>query len=171
MKLGWRRAILGAMETASVCLLAVASASGQVEQKPLMAEDAFKNVQALKGISVAEFMGTMGFFSASLGLNCTDCHISESSGDWGKYADDTALKRTARRMVQMVNAINKDNFTARRAITCYPCHRGSLRPRVIPSLMEQYGSPPPDDPNNVEMVGRGAAAESVDQILDKYIQA
>jgi len=163
------RRLLGAMATISVSLLCVVPAKSQ--EKPQLAEEVFKNIQVLKGISANELMGTMGFFSASLGLNCTDCHISESSGDWGKYADDTALKRTARRMVQMVNAINKDNFAGRRAITCYSCHRGSLRPRVIPSLMEQYGSPPPDDPNNVEIVGRGAAAESVDQILDKYIQA
>ena len=165
--------MLGAVGTIALALVHVAPAAGQAapRSKPQLAEDVFKNVQVLKGISVNEFMGTMGFFSASLGLNCTDCHISESSGDWGKYADDTALKRTARRMVQMVNALNKDSFGGRRAVTCYSCHRGSMRPRIVPSLMEQYGTPPPEDPNNVEIVGRGAATESVDQILDKYIQA
>ena len=49
-------------------------------------------------------MGTMGFFSASLGLNCTDCHVDESGGNWAKYADDNARKQTARRMMQMVAA-------------------------------------------------------------------
>ena len=39
-----------------------------------MVEDVFKNVQALKGITVDEFMGTMGIMSASLGLCCSDCH-------------------------------------------------------------------------------------------------
>ena len=62
-----------------------------------LAEEVFKNVQVLKGIPVDEFMGTMGFFSASLGLNCTDCHVDESGGNWAKYADDNDLKRTARR--------------------------------------------------------------------------
>jgi photosynthetic reaction center cytochrome c subunit len=173
MKLGRALAILGAIGAILLSLLNVAPAFGQAgsQAKPQLAEDVFKNIQVLKGISVNEFMGTMGFFSASLGLNCTDCHISESSGDWGKYADDTALKKTARRMVLMVNALNKDNFGGRRAVTCYSCHRGTMRPRVIPSLMEQYGSPPPDDPNNAEIVGRGTATESADQILDKYIQA
>src|SRR5437870_13161021 len=101
MKLGCGRTILGAAGTACAYLLCVAPASGQTasEQKPQLAEEVFKNVQVLKGISVNEFMGTMGFFSASLSLNCTDCHVSESSGDWAKYADDTALKRTARRMM------------------------------------------------------------------------
>ena len=48
-----------------------------------MAEDVFKNVQVLRGISVAEFMGTMGFISASLSLNCLDCHVNESADDFG----------------------------------------------------------------------------------------
>src|SRR5262245_2042642 len=39
----------------------------QTAQKPLMAEEVFKNVQILKGIPVNQFMDTMGFFAASLG--------------------------------------------------------------------------------------------------------
>ena len=156
---------------ALVCLLGVASGQTAADPKPQLAEEVFKNVQVLKGISVSEFMGTMGFFSASLSLNCTDCHISESSSDWGKYADDTALKRTTRRMIQMVNTLNKDNFGSRRAVTCYSCHRGTTRPKVIPSLMEQYGTPPPDDPNEIEIIKPPPGALSADQILDKYIQA
>ena len=173
MKLGWRRTIIVAIGTACACLLGVVPASGQTAppQKPQMAEEVFKNVQVLKGISVNEFMGTMGFFSASLSLNCTDCHVSDSSGDWGKYADDTPLKRTARRMILMVNALNKNSFGGRRAVTCYSCHRGTTRPKVIPSLAEQYGTPPPDDPNEVEIIKPAAGALTADQILDKYIQA
>jgi photosynthetic reaction center cytochrome c subunit len=150
---------------ALVCLLSIAPVRGQ------MAEQVFTNVQSLKGISVNEFMGTMGFFAASLGLNCTDCHISESSGDWARYADDTVLKRTTRRMIQMVNTINAGNFGGRRAVTCYSCHRGTTRPKVIPSLMEQYAMPPPEDPNEVEVVRQIPGAPSADQILDRYIQA
>jgi hypothetical protein len=139
--------------------------------KPQMAEEIFKNVQVLKGISVDEFMATMGFFAASLSLNCTDCHISESSGDWSRYADETPLKRTARRMVVMVNNINQQNFGGGRIITCYSCHRGTTRPKATPNLAQQYGSPPPDDPNEVEILRQTPAAPSADQILDRYIQA
>jgi hypothetical protein len=136
-----------------------------------MAEDVFKNVQVLKGISVDEFMATMGFFAASLSLNCTDCHISESSGDWARYADDTPLKRMSRMMVQMVNTLNKGSFGTRRAVTCYTCHRGTTQPKVIPNLAEQYGVPPPNDPNEIEILAQAAATPSADQILDRYIQA
>src|ERR1041385_951891 len=80
------------------------------QQKPQLSEEAFKNVQVLRGIPVKEFMETMGFFAASLSLNCTDCHGDASASDWSKYATDTPLKLIARRMVLMVNALNKANF-------------------------------------------------------------
>jgi len=135
-----------------------------------LAEAVFKNIQVLKGIPVSEFMGTMGYFSASLGLNCTFCHVTESLQDWQKFAEDVPRKRTARRMILMVNAINKDNFGGRRAVTCYSCHRGGDRPKVIPSLAEQY-STPTEDPNEIEIVAGLPAGPSADQILDKYLQA
>jgi outer membrane lipoprotein-sorting protein len=161
-----------------VCVLLGVSVSGQVAsprtaEKPLMAEDVFKNVQVLKGIPVKEFMNTMGFFSAATNLNCIDCHSPESESLEG-YAIDTPRKQTARRMIRMVNAINEANFGGRRSVTCYTCHRASDRPEAIPSLLDQY-SVPEDDPNRVEVIPPGPVQSvkkiSPDQILDKYIQA
>lgn len=156
-----------------VVIGAAVSASAQVTPaaKPLMAEDVFKNVQVLKGITVNEFMDTMGFFAASLSLNCIDCHISESSGDWSRYADDTGLKRMSRTMVLMVNALNKANFGGQRTVSCYTCHRGMGHTVVIPSLAVQYGPPPALDPNAVEIPADAPATPSAEQILDRYIQA
>jgi hypothetical protein len=114
-------------------------------------------------------MGTMGFFSASLGLNCTDCHVEESGGDWARYADNTALKQTARRMMLMVNGINQTNFGGRQVVTCDTCHRGTNRPNVMPSLTSLYGSPPPAEPG--EPFRQAAGQPSADQVLDKYLQA
>src|ERR1700691_3150282 len=121
MKLGFGRII-----TISACMLSGwLQVRGQTAapQKPLMAEDVFKNIQVLKGIPVNQFMDTMGFFSAALGYNCTNCHGDEVLGNWAKYADDTPVKRTARQMVQLVNTINKTLFGGREAVTCYTCHR------------------------------------------------
>ena len=180
MKLESRPTTVRALGTAVACLLGVAVAGGQARpggqptgtEKPPMAEEVFKNVQVLKGIPVDEFMGTMGFFSAALSLNCTDCHAKAANDDWARYADDTPLKQTARKMILMVRTINQANFGGKPEVTCYSCHRSSNRPKVIPSLTEQYGSPP-DDPNEVESRGEPLTrdAPSVDQILDKYIQA
>src|SRR6266545_2582524 len=105
--------------TTVVWMLSAVIAGGQA--KPQMAEEVFKNVQVLKGIPVDEFMDTMGMFSAALSLNCTDCHTSDSTSSWEKFGDDTPLKRTARRMMLMVNAINKDNFRGVRSVSCYTC--------------------------------------------------
>src|SRR5436190_19083510 len=104
-----------------VGVLAVESASAQAaqQQKPLMVEDVFKNVQILKGIPVDEFMDTMGFFAAATSLNCTSCHASDNTTTWDKFAVDTPLKQTARRMMNMVNAINKTQFKGVRSVTCY----------------------------------------------------
>jgi len=157
--------------TAAMVLLTSTIASTQpADQRPKMAEDVFKNIQVLKGIPVNEFMDTMGFFSAATGLNCTGCHVAESLQDLDKFAEDVPRKRTARRMITMVQAMNKANFGGRRALTCYTCHRGTQVPEVIPSLMEQY-SVPPEDPNRIEIVPDGPKEPTTDQILDKYIGA
>src|SRR5688572_18479233 len=94
-----------------------AAAAGQAVRMP-MAEEVFKNVTSLRGIPVDEFMDTMGMFSAALTLNCIDCHVPESVGGWDKFADETPLKRTTRRMITMVNEINKTNFSGVRSVTC-----------------------------------------------------
>jgi len=78
-----------------------------------MAEDVFKNVQLLKGIPV-NHSWRRWFFSAALGYNCTNCHGNEVLGNWEKYADDIPVKRTARRMIQVVNTINKNLFGGRK---------------------------------------------------------
>ena len=126
-----------------------------------MAEQAFKNVRVLKGIPVDQFMATMGFFSASLGETCTDCHSAESGGSWAKYADDNPRKETARRMIGMMNAINKTYFAGKREITCYSCHRGVERPDVTPNLADLYGPPPSKEPDELrEPAGKASLRRS-----------
>src|ERR1017187_3487960 len=150
-------------------LSTLAAQSAPVEKQP-MAEQVFTNVQVLKGIPVSEFMSTMGFFSASVGLNCVFCHVPESLEDWKKFADDVPRKRVARSMIAMVNTINKSNFGGRAAVTCYSCHHGNERPRQIPSLALQYGTPE-EDPNETEIPPQPVAGPSAGQLLDKFIAA
>ena len=171
MKLGLKRILLVIMGTVIGGLVSVALVRGQAAQqpRPQMAEEVFKNIQALRGIPVDEFMDTMGMFSAALSLNCIDCHTAESVGTWEHFADETPLKVTARRMVAMVNAINKENFKGVRSVTCYTCHRGDLRPKIIPNLAAQYATPV-EDPNEIE-VFRLPGGPTADQVLNKYIQA
>ncbi len=141
----------------------------QTEKQP-MAEQVFTNVQVLKGIPVSEFMSTMGFFAASVGLNCVFCHVPESLQDWKKFAEDVPRKRMARSMIAMVNTINRNNFGGRAVITCYSCHHGNERPKQIPSLALQYGTPE-EDPNEAEIPPQPVAGPSAGQLLDKFIAA
>ena len=170
MAVGLRRIFVTLSLGLAACILPLPAQSG-AQQKPLLAEDVFKNVQVLKGIPVNQFMDTMGFFSAALGYNCTNCHGTEVLGNWAKYAVDTPEKRTARRMIQNVNTINKTLFGGREAVTCYTCHRGGPTPKVVPSLVEQYSEPPADDPNEVEISRRAITSPTADEILGRYIQA
>jgi photosynthetic reaction center cytochrome c subunit len=166
-----KRIILNCLCVAAACILSAPPVEAQASQepKPVMVEDVFKDVRILKGISVNEFMATMGFFSASLGTSCTHCHVDESGGNWAKYADDTANKQTARGMIAMASAINKSYFGGRRVLTCYSCHRAGERPLVTPSLAELYSTPLTPEPD--QLLSGGPNANSAEQILDKYIQA
>jgi photosynthetic reaction center cytochrome c subunit len=173
MKLG-STPLLGATAAIALWMLNAASAAGQAAPaKQLMSEQAFKNVTVLKGIPVDEFMDTMGFISASTNYNCTDCHVEPKvEGDWSVFAEETPRKAKARRMILMVDAINKANFAGARVVTCYTCHRNVQgAPKITPSLAEQYGEPPTVDPNEVEITRQAPDAPSADQVFDKYLQA
>lgn len=157
----------------AMCLLCVVLARGQAatQEKLLMSDQVFKNVQVLKGIPVDEFMGTMGFFAAALSLNCTECHTAEAINDLSEYATDTPLKQTARRMVLMVRGINQNYFGGKAVVSCYTCHRTSSMPKNVVSLVEQY-NPPTDDPNEVQpQTNPTPGIPTPDQIFDKYIKA
>ena len=154
------RAFQPACQTPSAYVQAGAQAASP--QRPQMSDEAFKNVQVLKGIPVDEFMGTMGIFSAALSMCCLECHVS----DW---AADSPRKLTTRKMIQMVETINRTNFSGRKVVTCWTCHRQSDRPQVTPSLDVVYGEPiywAPDD-----LFQQTPGAPQPDQVLDKYIQA
>ena len=146
---------------------APAAGAPAVEKK---AEEQFKNIQVLKGIPADQMIPTMQFITASLGVECDFCHVQ---GSFEK--DDKKPKQTARKMMDMMFAINKDNFSGHREVTCYSCHRGTTNPVSIPLVMteepkEAMGGPKkPDDGAAKEK--QEAAGPKPEQLLDKYLQA
>ena len=169
MEFWTKRASLAVAAGTIVWLAGIALAGAQAPaRKAQMSEEAFKNIQVLKGIPVDEFMGTMGLFSASLSVCCAECHTGAGTSD-PKWEDDPPRKRTARRMVQMVAAINRDNFNGRQIVTCWTCHRGSQSPLVTPPLDRMYGEPVIEPP---DILPRATSGEpTADEIFDRYIQA
>ena len=161
-----------ALAATGIAVVALISAGLAVAQpappdKPLLAEQVFKNIQVLKGIPVDDFMETMGIMTAALQFDCSDCHANAGT-DRVDWAADTPRKRTARRMVAMVATINKDNFGGRQMVTCWTCHRNRDRPLVTPTMEAIYTTPSlePDD-----VIVSPPGLPSPGSILDKYIEA
>jgi photosynthetic reaction center cytochrome c subunit len=129
------------------------------------AEQQFKNIQTLKGIPADQLIPTMQFIAASLGVECEFCHVQNAFDK-----DDKKPKQTARKMMEMMFAINADNFDRHREVTCYTCHRGSADPVAIPAVMTEAeamsGPKKPEQENAHENSG-----PSGDQLIDKFVQA
>ena len=181
MKLGSKRTILAAVALTAICLAgamvagspvqAQAPAATPVAQVPRdqLAEVAFKNVQVIRGISVDEFLQTMGFIAASTGLNCTHCH---SGNDYTveAYAEDTIeLKQTTRRMVVMMNTINASFFGGQQRVTCWTCHQGEQIPRNVANLQVQYSQVLPFEPDDA--LEQAPGQPTPDEVFNKYLTA
>jgi len=130
---------------------------------PKLAEEQFKNIQTLKGIPADQVVPSMQFIGASLGVECEYCHVHGAM-----EKDDKKPKVTARKMIAMMMAINKDNFKGRREVTCFSCHRGTKDPVATPIIGDEEGKPD----NAGEQPGEAKPAlPAAEQLLDKYLAA
>jgi outer membrane lipoprotein-sorting protein len=156
---------------AAIFLASATVAAGQAApgQKPPMAEQVFKNIQVLKGVPADEFLGSMGFISNALAVNCTYCHVGEGGGGWDEYAKDTDKKEMARKMMAMMNAINKTYFGGTRRVTCVSCHNGNNRPKTTTNMAVYYRATQTDEPDDI--LRQAPGAPSSDQVIDKYLAA
>ena len=95
----------------------------QVPQAVRTTEQQFKNIKVLTGMPANQLNLTMHLISGSLGVECVHCHVWDQ---WDK--DVKPAKAVARRMMTMVQEMNKNFFGGAQVVTCYTCHRGSARP-------------------------------------------
>src|SRR5438034_1276960 len=84
--------------------VAPAFAQGAVAIAPSTrtAAEAYHNVQVLKNIPADELIPAMQFITYSLGVECSYCHI-----EGALEKDDKKTKLTARKMMQMMTAVNR----------------------------------------------------------------
>lgn len=125
---------------------------------------AYKNIQVLKELPARQLLPTMFFMRASLGVSCTHCHV-----DFEHFESDAnRVKQTAREMMRMVAALNRDHFEGERRVTCNTCHRGRPKPSAPLPFASIATSPAP-----AAQVGKGAppTAPTVDQVFDAYLRA
>lgn len=130
--------------------------SGGAADSGKLAEEVYKNIQALKGVPAELLPVTMQYFTLALGVTCQNCHVQGAN-----EKDDKEDKQTARRMIFMVLDINKNHFGGRAALSCYTCHRGNRAP---------VGTPVPSE---MTRSTQGVTPEGVvaAQVLDKFIQS
>ena len=107
------------------------------------ASEVYQNVQVLGHLSVEQFGRVMQAMNAWIypeddanpeNTGCNACHVP------GNFAaDDKYQKVVARRMTQMVQAINGNwtNHVGATGVTCYTCHRG----RAIPANVWSQAPP------------------------------
>src|SRR5256885_940539 len=143
--------------------LRVHSTPPQDSSAPKLAEQQFKNIQVLKGVPADQVFPAMQFITASLGVECDHCHVREGR-DMKFDKDDKKAKVTARKMMQMMFAINKENFEGKREVTCYSCHRGAADPVGTPIITDEEAKV-----MDVKKGGDAPPLPSADQLLDKYI--
>ena len=130
---------------------------------PRTTEQVYKNIQVLKGVPADQLIPAMQFITASLGVQCDFCHL-ENAFD----KDDKETKQTARKMMRMMFAINRENFDGHKKVTCYSCHRGAHKPVATPVISEEPVQPALEE--NLEE-GSAASLPSADKIIEKYLQA
>jgi len=91
----------------------------------------FKNVRLLKGLSHEDLIARMRIFNASLGVECTFCHV-RNADHTGWELDTKPEKRTARQMILLTEDLNKHQRVIAGKATCFMCHHGQREPQTRP---------------------------------------
>jgi photosynthetic reaction center cytochrome c subunit len=172
-----RIAVLSLLALLTVCGMVITVAKAQsgaapaspAAAGPKTAEQQFKNIQVLKGTPADQLAPSMQFITASLGVQCDFCHVPNAMDK-----DDKKPKKIARQMMEMMFAINKDNFNGSRMVTCYSCHRGAIRPVATPIIDEAKkagGAMPMLMPNANEPESAKPSGPTADELIEKYVKA
>jgi tetratricopeptide (TPR) repeat protein len=127
----------------------------------------FTNLKVLpKDISQSELRSTMRGFAFALNVRCEHCHVEKAGGkkfDMDFAADDKEAKKTARVMLEMVAAINRDYIskvskTPPIQVQCVTCHHGLTEPRTLNSVLAEA----------VEQKGIDSAVAQYHELRQKY---
>ncbi|HEV2386134.1 MAG TPA: c-type cytochrome [Candidatus Acidoferrales bacterium] len=159
--LGARQAAPGGQQAAQEHAAAQAGAPG---------ERPFKNIQVLKDFSHTQVLEGMQYITVALGQRCEFCHNTKDFSN-----DDKKEKQTARKMMTMLLAIDKDNFNGRTEVSCYTCHQGRNQPVAAPmppggEAPEPVSAATMPEPKQIEPPA-GAPIPTVAAILARYKDA
>ena len=146
-----------------------AQAGAANTDSPQTAAQRYKNIQVLKNIPADDLIPSMQFITAALGVECDFCHVEGPDKRLAFDKDDKKEKKTAREMMQMMFAINKNNFDGQFEVSCNTCHRGSPHPQAIPAILAEAPKPEAMEAMH-EQSGTPASMPSAAPVLARYIQ-
>ena len=153
-KLGWKWIVLVGLLFYSV------PAAAQIPEK-------FTNLKVLpKDISRQELQSMMRSFAFALSVRCEHCHVEKAGGkkfEMDFAADDKEAKKTARVMLEMVAAINRDYIskvtkTPPIQVQCVTCHHGLTQPRTLNSVLAE----------TIDQKGIDSAVAQYHELRQKY---
>ena len=140
----------------SVAVAQTATPAPAPSAQPPFAIPPFKNLKVLpKDISRGDLLANMKFFSQSLGVRCTYCHVGTDGQPLSTFdfpSDAKDHKKIARDMMTMVATLNSKTLPAATGlpdakVTCFTCHRGSTKPATeIPAPPQSPAPPAPAKP-------------------------
>ncbi len=148
-----------AILTISLFALAFFVPQGEMQTTQIVtAGQKFKNIKVLNEMPADQMGKVMNLMSASLGVNCSFCHIGNEFEKDGKEE-----KEAAREMLKMTFALNKTYFENRPEVSCATCHNGRAHPQSAPNLNPTAAAETrPTQP---------ATKPTVEQIINKYVSA
>jgi hypothetical protein len=144
-----------------------AAAAPHLKPPPTPADDdkpageVYDNLKVLQNLPAWQIGSIMNIMRASLGVECNYCHIEK---DYRYDLDTLPAKQTARQMIRMVLAINKENFGGHPTVTCETCHNGHPEPASAPAAERGFILGPVPPPAPVKL-------PTATEVLDRYIQA
>jgi hypothetical protein len=127
----------GKQQQSTIVLLKQPDSAGEPLRKPEeLAETHFKNVKtSLKTLPASDFINSMHYFAWALGKDCEFCHVEHKFD-----SDDKKEKKTARKMIDMAAAIDRDHFEGHPDVRCFTCHEGHSHPLSHPLFPDEVAA-------------------------------
>lgn len=147
-----RRTVVTAASIVAACLaLATAAPSPAGEEEKPASPSGAENLKVLPhDITRPELIEVMKGFTRGLGVRCQHCHVGEEGMPLDEFdfaSDEKEMKRQARVMLEMVQAINTSylpRVEEGARVSCLTCHHGNLHPETLEDALfgvyEQAGA-------------------------------
>jgi hypothetical protein len=108
----------------------------QAEMAGKTAGQVYKNLKVLQDVPADKLIDGMRYITIALGERCEYCHVEDNFP-----SDQKRNKVTARKMMTMLFAIDKENFRGRTQVSCYTCHGGHHEPLPAPMPADTAAAP------------------------------